>query len=313
VLALSSATILRLVLLAAPAGPGVEAPMPTCGADTRHLDLTVDTARRAHEVCIRPGRSTSFFFNAKLARVELAGRERFRVIEDEVGFTLVPTWALPDGERVPVTVFFLDGVAPASITFSLVVHPSEAARQVEVTLSPRSLASCLEGEKQALEEVQQCRQEKARLEAESNGKVGLTALLAQKLVGKGGIVVKDIFEMVTARPSNTLISAGASSYRSDTGRGEGGHKVVRLAVEQELRNGGSTPWTFASAVLVGPKGLELKALDVWPLEPIASGKMGRVVVEMEATEEEARGTFTLKLWSQEGSGRGEFFDGVTFP
>jgi len=30
------------------------------------------------------------------------------------------------------------------------------------------------------------------------------------------------------------------------------------------------------------------------------------------TEEEARGTFTLKLWGQEG-GTGELFDGVTFP
>jgi len=33
---------------------------------------------------------------------------------------------------------------------------------------------------------------------------------------------------------------------------------------------------------------------------------------VEATESEARGTFTLKLWSQEG-GRSELFDGVTFP
>ncbi len=62
-----------------------------------------------------------------------------------------------------------------------------------------------------------------------------------------------------------------------------------------------------------PGRVELKALGVWPLEPIASGKTSRVVLEVEATEEEARGTFTLKLWSQEGGGRGEFFDGVTFP
>ncbi len=46
-------------------------------------------------------------------------------------------------------------------------------------------------------------------------------------------------------------------------------------------------------------------------EPIPAGVKRRVVVE--ATENEARGTFTLKLWSQEGSVRGEFFDGVTFP
>jgi hypothetical protein len=34
---------------------------------------------------------------------------------------------------------------------------------------------------------------------------------------------------------------------------------------------------------------------------------------VEATEEKARGTFTLKLWSQEGSAGEELFDGVSFP
>jgi hypothetical protein len=50
--------------------------------------------------------------------------------------------------------------------------------------------------------------------------------------------------------------------------------------------------------------VEWKALGVWPLESIPAGKVQRVVVEVEATEEVARGTFTLKLWSQEGGSRG---------
>ena len=57
----------------------------------------------------------------------------------------------------------------------------------------------------------------------------------------------------------------------------------------------------------------MKVLGVWPLEPIPPEKKHRVVVEVEATEEAARGTFTLKLWSQERGARGELFDGVTFP
>ena len=195
----------------------------------------------------------------------------------------------------------------------LVVHPSEAERQVEVTRQPRSLASYREGEQRALEEVQQCRQEKARLETESNGKVGLTGLIAQDLMGEGGVDNKDLFKNVTTRPGNTLITVTARSYRSHTGRREGGHKVVRLAVAQELLNDGDTPWTPAGAVLVGPQGVELKVLGVWPLEPIAPGERRRVVVEVEAPEEAAHGTFTLKLWSQEGGTRGELFDGVTFP
>jgi uncharacterized protein (TIGR02268 family) len=275
--------------------------------------LTVDTARTAPEVCIRPGHTTTFFFDAKLARVEVAGRERFRTIEGETGFTLAPTWGLPDGERVPVTVYFQDGAAPASVTFSLVVHPSGVTRQVEVTRQPHTPASCHEGEQRALEEVQQCRQEKARLEAESNGKMGLLGLLAHELMGEGGVDDKNISRNVTVRPGNTLTSSKARSYRSDTVHEKGGLKVVRLAVDQELQNNGSTPWTPAGAVLVDPGSVELKALGVWTPGPIAPGKKHRVLLEVEATEEEARGTFTLKLWSHEGSAREEFFEGVSFP
>jgi hypothetical protein len=94
---------------------------------------------------------------------------------------------------------------------------------------------------------------------------------------------------------------------------EGGRKVVRLAVAQQLRNHGSTPWTPGGAVLVGPKGEEWKVLGVWTKEPIAPGEKRGIGVEVEVPEEVARGTFTLKLWSQEASGGGEFFDGVTFP
>jgi uncharacterized protein (TIGR02268 family) len=212
-----------------------------------------------------------------------------------------------------VTVFFQDGAAPASVTFSLVVHPSEAERQVEVTRRPRTLASFQEGEQQARAEVQRCREEKARLEAESRGKVGLLGLLAQELMGEEGVPSKDIMESTSARFGNTLSLARAHSYRSGTGRMEGGHRVVRLAVVLMLWNGGDTPWTPAGAVLVGPRGAELKVLAVWPLEPIAPGERRRVVVEVEAPEEAAHGTFTLKLWSQAGGARGDLFDGVTFP
>jgi uncharacterized protein (TIGR02268 family) len=313
VFALSSAALLRLVLLAAPAGTSESSPLPPCTSGTRHLELTADTASEAHEVCIRPGRSSSFFFNAKLARVELAGRERFRVIEDEVGFTLMPTQALPDGERVPVRVSFQDGVAPASVTLLLVVHPSEAEQQVVVTRQPRTVASYREGEQRALEEVRECRREKARLHAECTGQVGLTGLFAQRLMGEEGVPSKDIKKSMSVRPGNTLTASTAHSYRSDTGRREGGRKVVRLAVALELWNNGSTPWTPAGAVLVGPQVVELTALGLWPLEPIAPGKGHQVVVEVETSEEEARGTFALKLWNQERGARGELFDGVTFP
>jgi len=169
------------------------------------------------------------------------------------------------------------------------------------------------GEQRALEQLQQCRQEKARLQAACAGQVGLRGLFAQGLLGKEGVPSQGLAKSLSARPGTTLIPSEAHSYRADTERTEGGHKVVRLAVVQELHNHGKTPWTPAGAVLVGPQGEEWKALGVWPLKPIAPGKFRQVVVEVETMEEEARGTFILKLWSQEGGGQAELFEGVTFP
>jgi uncharacterized protein (TIGR02268 family) len=264
-------------------------------------------------VCIRLGLSTNLFFDSKLARVELAGRERFRMIQGDIGIALVPTGAFQEGERVPMTVHFQDGVAPASATFHLVVHPEQAERQVEVTRHPRTLDSYRQGEQRARVEALQCRQDMARLQAEGGGQVGLTGLLAQGRMGEGGVAYKFLGFEVTSRPGNTLTRADARSYRSDTYREGEKTGGVRLAVEQELWNNGKTPWTPAGAALAGPNHTEWKALGVWPLEPIPPGGKRRVVVEVEATESEARGTFTLKLWGQEDAARVELFDGVTFP
>ncbi|MFY0526451.1 DUF2381 family protein [Archangium gephyra] len=305
-----SSALLRLVWLAAP----LEAfAPPACEAGTPHLELVEDTPGEALAVCIHPGLSTNFFFDTKLTHVKLTGRERFRVIADETGLTLMPTRALAAGERVPLTVSFQEGAAPAGVTFSLVVHPSEAARQVEVTHRPRTLASYREGEQQAREEARRCREEKARLEEERGGKGGLLGLLAQGWLGEDGIASRDITKSITSRPGNTLTSMEAHSYRSDTTRLEDGREVVRLAVRLRLKNHGSTPWTPGGAVLVGPKGEEWKALGVWTQEPIAPGKERGVGVEVEVPEEAARGTFTLKVWGQEAGSGSEHFDGVIFP
>jgi len=313
VFALSSAALLSFVLLTTPLDGSAHAPLPTCVSGTRQVELMAGLPDVKHKVCIRPGRSTSFFFDAKLARVELPEPERFRVIKDEAGFALMATQALPTGERVPVTVSFQEGT-PASATFTLVVHPSEAEQQVVVTRQERTVASYREGEQRALEEARQCRWENARLQVECTAQVGLNTLLSLKLIGKKGVPSRNIESNRSARPGNTLTASKARSYRSDTGHTtEDGRGLVRLAVEQVLENTGSTPWTLAGAVLVGPEGKEWKALAVWSLGPLAPGKKQRVVVGVEVPEQEARGTFTLKLWSQEGGARGELFDGVSFP
>ena len=307
--ALSSTALLGLVLLIVPAEATERVPLPTCEAGTRYIELTAEAPIKPPEVCIRPELSLNLFFNAKLARVDVEGRERFRrvkVVDDTL--MLVASEALHDGERVPVTVYFQDDAAPMSATFVLVVHPSQAERQVEVSRHERTLASLRQGEQQARAEVQQCREEKARLQAECGGQVGLTGLIENGWLDDKDIVANVITLNVTRRPGDSLVMRRVISYRAVGPKGRG-----RVAVKVELLNTGTTPWTPTGATLVGSKREALTGLTVWPLEPIPPGKFQSITVEMNAAESEARGTYTLKLWGEQGGAEGVTLDGVTFP
>ena len=304
--ALPSSALLGLALLATPVEATERLPLPACEAGTRYIELTADAPSKTPEVCIRPDLSINLFFDARLARVEVEGRERFRrvkVVDDTL--TLVASAALHDGERVLVTVYFQDDAIPSSATFVLVVHPSQAERQVEVSRRERSVASLRAGEQQARAEAQQCREEKARLQAECSGQGGLTGLIANDWMGEKGVVAR-VLEEVTSRPGDPLKVEKVISYRAVGPKGRG-----RVALKVMLINLGTVAWTPTGAALVGAQREELARLTVWPLEPIPPGASRRIVVELDATESEARGTYTLKLWAGEAGGVN--LDGVTFP
>ncbi len=304
--ALSSTALLGLALLASPTDATEQVPLPICEASTRYIELYTDAPSQPPEVCIRPELTLNLLFDAKLARVVVEGRERFRrvkVVDDTL--MLVASEALHDGERVRVTVYFEDGAAPASATFVLVVHPSQAERQVEVSRHERTVASLRQGEQQARAEVQQCREEKARLQAECSRQVGLTGLIENGWLDEKDIVAHVITLNVTQHPGDALVAQKVISYRAVGPEGRG-----RVAVKVELLNTGTVPWTPTGAALVGSKR---KALTVWPLKPIPPGRFRNITVEMNAAESEARGTFTLKLWGGQGGDGGVTLDGVTFP
>jgi uncharacterized protein (TIGR02268 family) len=305
---LSSTALLGLVLLAAPVDATAQGSLPVCEAGTRYIELTADTPSKTPEVCIRPELSINLFFDAKLARVVVEGRERFRrvkVVDDTL--MLVASAALHDGERVPVTVYFEDDAAPASATFVLVVHPSQAERQVEVSRHERTMASFRQGEQQARVEVQQCREEKARLQAECGGQVGLTGLIENGWLDDKDIVAK-VLKKLPQHPGDSLIAEQVISYRAVGADGRG-----RVAVKVKLFNPGTVAWTPTGAALVSAKHEALTGLTVWPLEPIPPGKFRNITVELNATKSEVRGTYTLKLWAGEAGAGGVNLDGVTFP
>jgi len=300
-------TLLGLALLASPGEATEKPPRLTCESGTRYIELDASRPGRVPEVCIRPALTTTMLFDAELARVEVAEPGYFRRVSP-AGDTLllIPSEGLVDGVRVPVTVYFKDGAAPVSASFVLVVHPSEAERQVEVSRHPRTLESFRQGEQQAQAQAQQCREEKARLQAECSGRSGLTGLIASGVLGKEGVAARILSKKATLRPGSSFEAFEVISYRAG---GPGGPRRVAVAVM--LENNGTTPWAPVGAALVGPNGKVLGQPTVWLLEPIAPGKRQRVVVEVEATGEEAQGTFTLKLWGLQGEDI-VLLDGVTF-
>jgi uncharacterized protein (TIGR02268 family) len=258
-------------------------------------------------LCTTPDITSNFLFDAKLARVELEGRERFRrVAEAGDSFMVVPSEAMRDLEPLRVTVYFADGAAPVSLTFLLVIHPARAARQVDVIRQTRPVAFYEQKARDAESKAQRCEEERARLQAEQGGPGGLRGLRAAGLLNNQfGVTAKRLTEYLKPRPRASLALMVAWSFRAGTAeRG-------RVAVELLLKNPGTKPWTLAGAVLRGAKGEELTPLpDATPVS-ILPGLPGRIMVELEATTNQAQGAYTLTLWDADG--RSIILENVTFP
>ena len=127
--------------------------------------------------------------------------------------------------------------------------------------------------------------------------------LASGLVGENGLSSKKLTRSVTQKEGNALTRTFVHSYRAQG----------RVAVDVWLENPGTRPWVAEGAVLRGAKGEVLEPLPLWQPEPIVPGsELGRVVVEVLATKEQARGTYTLTLWDAERQ-RTVVLGEVTFP
>jgi uncharacterized protein (TIGR02268 family) len=218
---------------------------------------------------------------------------------------LVPSEKVPQGRPLRLTVRFADSAAPSSASLVLVAHAEEAASLVEVHRQTRTAESYKQELKAMEEEARQLREEIARLRADKTGPGGLRGLLAAGAMKKEGVASKNLTESLTESPTNPLGAGEVMGYRS----------ASRVALEVALTNPKGAPtWTAEGATLTleGKRGVSLKVLPLWQDAPIPPGESERVVVEAEATAEEARGTFTLKVW-EEGGTRTVTLGGVTFP
>lgn len=303
----SSASLLALTLLTTTPPAAERPPIPPCEAGDVRLELTADAPGKVPALCMTPELASNFFFDTKLTRVELEGRQHFRrVTEAEDSFMVMPAEGMRDMEPLRVTAYFADGAAPASATFLLVLHPAQAARQVDVLRQTRPVAFYQRQAEEAREEVRQCREEKARMRAEQGGPGGLRGLrVAGLLTPLLGVPTKKLTGDVKPRPRNALAFLGAWSYRA------GDYDKGRVAVEVELKNPGTKPWTLAGAMLRGARGEELTPLPEGAPVSILPGEERGFLVEFEAKAEQALGAYTLTLWDADG--RSVILENVTFP
>jgi uncharacterized protein (TIGR02268 family) len=294
------AALMLMALSAAPteaSGGG-----PPCAEGERRVEWQEDAPGRVHEVCVSPGWATTFFFDARVERLELEGPERFQVLKGEEGFSLRLKEKLPEGTRLALTVH-LQGEAVWSLSFVLRVQAARGERQVVASRAPRTLDSYREGEKQARAELRQCQQQKERLQADCEGPGGLLGLLVKKLMNKHGVRGQLLKRSLQG---DALSLEEGRSYRS----------LARVAVALWWRNPGAVARKVTRVVLVGPQGEEVRPLNVWLPEPLPPGESDIVAVEWEATAVQASGEYTLQLWGEGGEGEAEWrmeVRGVRFP
>jgi uncharacterized protein (TIGR02268 family) len=274
-----------------------------------HVELTADTTEQEREVRISPYTATTFVFNARLlpGGVRVEQREHFlsvMVDEDAGTVTLLPSGTLPLGMPLVLTARFADGAVPESVTFRLVGHSTRGEPQVQVYRRPRSGESYQREARQERERAEQCETQLERTRAEQQSPGGLVGAMETRLVGEGKGIEWERLSSFTQRPGESIWVRSVHSYRAE--------RVNQVAVELELENRGTQPWTVEGAELVGKKGTRPRGLEVLPVAPILPGEIVRVTLVAEATKGEVQGPFILKL-GEAGGPRTVTLRGVTFP
>lgn len=305
---LPSVVLLALVLTTGVDGAAAtQSRPPPPGTGLRRIELRADAAGAEPELHIRPKVSTVLTFDVKLARepsgrlqVELERSTDFtRVDLGESVLRLVPSGALKAGDRLRLTVRFVDGAAPAKATFALVVGEERPDRLVEVSHEPLPGESLPREVREAWAAVRQCQEALARAQAVPEG---LTALLNAGALTDSGVVTQNLSEVAARWQGGAFVAKQLRTYSA--GR--------RVLVELSLRaREPVAPWTARNASLAGHGGALLKILSVWQESPVTTNRPERILVEAETDASLVPDSWTLWL-SEDGGGRALVLSDITF-
>ncbi len=287
-------------LLASGAGAAPEAPGGPMGV--RRIELRADARSAPPEVRIRPGYSTTLFFDAPIQpeQVELEGRERFlRVGIAEDHLALIPSSGVRQGERLRLQVRFRDGALPESAAVFLVVDSTQVEQQVELYRHPRTAESYRQEVEALKTELIRLRQEAERLRG-----VPLSAWSMEFQLA--------VFESPQSLQRQLLRYQQLSSpFRLDVVRAaalifkkqeRGLHLVLQLRSEE-------AEWTAVGAALMDAQGQLVKLQPPWQPGPARFRQAQSLVVLLEDETKLREARYTLKLW--DAGGRTVTLEGLT--
>jgi uncharacterized protein (TIGR02268 family) len=236
--------------------------------------------------------------------VSIQGRDRFEKVEaSNTAIILKPKHNLTPGERFLLSVSFLDGAAPESITFLLVAHPALATRQIDVFRRARPIEAYQQEVQEVRTENAQLRSRVKQLESQAFTKGGLTDLLANEIVGANGVKVK-ILEALRGTHGNALDVGNCLSVHAVDSR--------RVALSLTLSQPQPREWSLKEIFLADDHGGVFKPMTWFGEGPIPpSNAPYRVILEWQLTGSEAARSFTLVVVGNDG--RTVRVDRIVFP
>ena len=247
----------------------------------------MNVGTRPEPVCLVPGQSVTLRFDAPFRgeQTVLEGEGVYLAVGDK-HISLDAATELAPGARRRVTVFYADGLEPASITFDLVAAPDSQLRRVNISRLPRTAASLRE-------EVEELRRRVVACEAPSKAEAGaqMEGLLPQLLEQEElGYPLDWVRVPATPDPEfkGTVPFLRTALYPRTLGRAEA---VVELRVAYEAKEA----WSVEEAQLLTGDGEPLAGVRLLGPSGVRAGGNGWLRVVVPPSERVKPGTYKLRL------------------
>jgi uncharacterized protein (TIGR02268 family) len=293
--------VLTWALLLVPGAEAAEdAPAGTAGV--RRIELRADTRASPPEVRIRPGYSTTLFFDSPILpeQVELEGRERFqRVGMADDHLALIPSSELRQGERLRLRVRFRDQALPELASLMLVVDFLQVEQQVELYRHPRTAESYRQEVEELKAGVTRLRQEVEQLRGVQLPAREIEALLGS-LENRDTLRFESLVHQRVSSPSPTRVIRGSVLSLEEH------WTALRFRLEMPFEE---VAWTAAGASLTDAQGRLIQTRPPWQPGPVRMNQAQIIVVLIEEAVALRAGRYTLKLWDE--AGRTVTIEGVT--